>query len=149
MNLLNYKNKSDWCLVLKTRPRILIFTVLAPWPIQSISPNICVCVVCLSPSCKLLLEGGMKRFLHYFLFKFVTPPNLMQPHEQTRHGQGSETDPRIGQLYAWVQTLDRPSPSEFRLGFRLDSKPGSTKPHHAIIEKIIDLTIDFQQYLSK
>ena len=38
----------------------------------------------------------------------------------------------------------RPSPSESRLGFRLDSKLGSTKPHHAIIEKIIDLTIDFK-----
>ena len=44
-----------------------------------------------------------------------------------------------------LETLDRPSPSESRLGLRLDSKPGSTKPHHAIIEKIIDLTIDFQQ----
>ena len=41
--------------------------------------------------------------------------------------------------------FDRPSPSESRLGFRLDSKPGPTKPHHAIIEIIIDLTIDFQQ----
>ena len=48
-------------------------------------------------------------------------------------------------LESRVQTLDRPLPSESRLGFRLDSKPGLTKPHNAIIEKIIDLTIDFQQ----
>ena len=39
----------------------------------------------------------------------------------------------------------RPLPSESRVGSRLDSKPGSTKSLHVIIEKIIDLTIDFQQ----
>ena len=43
----------------------------------------------------------------------------------------------------------RPSPSESRLRFRLDSKPDSTKALHVIIDKIIDLKIDFQLKLSK
>ena len=62
-----------------------------------------------------------------------------------RHVKGSKTDPGIGQKQAWVQTLDRPSPLESRLGSRLDSKTGLTKALYVIIEKTIDLSIDFQQ----
>ena len=62
-----------------------------------------------------------------------------------RHGLESETNPWIGQLWAWVQTLDISSPSESRLGSSLDSKPGLTEPILVIIEKIIDMTMDFQQ----
>ena len=82
-------------------------------------------------------ESGMQHsiLLHHSILNTV------------RHRQGSEMVARIDQLKAWVQILDRPSALESRLGTRLDSKQGLTKPLHVIIEKVIDLTIDFQKYL--
>ena len=59
-------------------------------------------------------------------------------------GKGPKRTLELNNYGLESRLLTDPNPQVFRLGYRLDAKPGSTKPLYAIIEKMIDLTIDFK-----
>ena len=71
------------------------------------------------------------------MYFFIILSSLHTAWGFSRIGWGSKLEPKNSPL--WVQTIDRPLPSESRLRLRLHWELGSNRPTQEIIEQILDI----------
>ena len=73
----------------------------------------------------------------YVCIFFIILSSLHTAWGFSRIGRGSKLEPKNSPL--WVQTIDRPLPSESRLRLRLHWELGSNRPTQELIEQILDI----------